>query len=391
MKKTAVICLLLTSLFSTAQQVRVVKRTTADPTLYISNSTHATTAQKIGRLLNFYNWFKVTSDPKADYTLRVLSQTSTAVSMSIQPRGGRAVVIQKKISDGQLLYRRSADAVISTVFKVPGICASQIAFVSDRSKHKEIYIGMADNLDKARQMTNNRCISVEPDWAPDGKKLVYTLCEPRSTNIVLLDVARRKHRRISSFRGMNAGATFSKDGKNLALLLSKDGRVELYKMSLRNLKASRITNNRAEEGAPCWNPAGNTILGVANFHRIPKLYLFDVNTGQARPLSSSYTEAVSPDWSNVSNKICFSIKKGRDYHIAAVDMNNLKAGVKLLTKTAGSWEEPSWAPDGRHLVCVHRYAGKSTLYMIDSKTGRQKRMQNFSTAESSLPDWSPLY
>ncbi len=390
MKKIVVLCLSIFALSSFAQIKVVKKSSSGTPTLYISTTTNAKSAKEIGSLLNFYNWFEVTKNANADYTLRVLSMTKTSASMVIQPRGGKGVVIRKNSQNG-LLIRKSADAIINAVFRVPGICASQIAFVSERAKKKEIYVGIADSLSRSKKLTNNRCLSVEPNWSPDGKKLVYTLCEPNKTNIVLVDMLKKSHRRISTFRGMNAGASFSKDGKQLALTLSKDGRVELYKMNLRNMKVTRVTNNRAEESSPCWNPAGNTILAVANFQRIPKLYLFDANSGKARPLSNNFAEAVSPDWSAVSNKICFSLKRGRDYHIAVVDMNNLRAGVKLLTKTAGSWEEPSWAPDGRNLVCVRRYAGKSTLYLIDSKTGKAKPMHKSGLVDASLPSWSPLY
>jgi Tol biopolymer transport system component len=86
------------------------------------------------------------------------------------------------------------------------------------------------------------------------------------------------------------------------------------------------------------------------------------------------------------------MKTGSGYSIAVIDMNNPQAGAKLVTSVAGSWESPSWAPDGRHLICVRKYSGKSYLYLVDSWYGKMKLLSTAKSLTSVvLPAWSPLY
>ena len=63
------------------------------------------------------------------------------------------------------------------------------------------------------------------------------------------------------------------------------------------------------------------------------------------------------------------------------------AGVTQLTAD-GENEDPSWAPDSRHIVYLSKAAGAEGLYVLDVVTGSTRlllRGRGF-----RLPDWSPL-
>ena len=382
---------------SLVAQVTITKRveTSKNPTLRVTSNRHAQTEARLKKLLTFSDWFTVTTSRGADYTLSVLKQTSSSISIQIQPRGSSPVVFTQSSKGGSLLYRKTADMVIRKVFskyKTPGLLASQVAFVGVRGAVKEIYVGFPDALSAAVKLTNNKSVSVEPSWSPNGSKLAYTLYGSKGINVILVDMLRRNHRRISAHKGMNAGFTFSPDGRYGAVILSKDGKVELYRVNLRTYKATRLTNNNFEESSPVFSPDSKQILAVANHRRVANLALFNTATGKIKTLYPSWAECVSPDWSKVSNKICFAKKMGKNYAIAMIDMNKPSAGVKILTKTAGNWEAPSWAPDGRHIICSRQYNGTSNLYMIDSWYGKTTPLATpRSISKSLLPTWSPVY
>lgn len=58
----------------------------------------------------------------------------------------------------------------------------------------------------------------------------------------------------------------------------------------------------------------------------------------------------------------------------------------IVTRAAGDWEAPSWAPDGRHLVCSRNLSGHRELYMVD--TWQKRLIPITRNGDHSLPSWA---
>ena len=218
--------------------------------------------------------------------------------------------------------------------------------------------------------------------------MVYTLYANNATNVILMDLLGKRQRRLSSFRGLNAGADLSPDGRWAALCLSRDRRIDLYLLAVESGRLRRLTTNSAVESSPCWSPDGSRICYVSDQAGRPQLYTMPARGGNATRLLGNSAESVSPDWSAVSNKICYATRAGRNYVLAVMDMAQPGTPPKIITRADGDWESPSWAPDGRHIVCSHRINGKSGLAMVDSWYGRILPVTQ--PADHTLPSWSDL-
>jgi TolB protein len=59
--------------------------------------------------------------------------------------------------------------------------------------------------------------------------------------------------------------------------------------------------------------------------------------------------------------------------------------VRQLT-SAGRNEDPTWAPDGRHLAFVSDRTGNQQVWVIDLETGRVRQVTRL--GEARLPAWS---
>jgi TolB protein len=139
-----------------------------------------------------------------------------------------------------------------------------------------------------------------------------------------------------------------------------------------------VTNDKGIDTSPCWSPDDRTLCFVSDrYAGKPTLYLVEASGGKPRRLLRAAEEAVAPSWSPVSNKICFSYRTGRRYTIAMVDMNSSNRDPIVLVKVAGDWESPSWAADGRHIVCSSNHGGKRALYLVDSRFGRIIPLKNY--------------
>jgi TolB protein len=79
---------------------------------------------------------------------------------------------------------------------------------------------------------------------------------------------------------------------------------------------------------------------------------------------------------------------GGEYAIGIVDMADGARKRTIITNAAGSWESPSWAPDGRHVVCSRRTGSGRELYMVDTWHGTFRPV--IRGGNRSLPSWSAV-
>lgn len=102
------------------------------------------------------------------------------------------------------------------------------------------------------------------------------------------------------------------------------------------------------------------------------MYVVNATGGQPARLATMGTEAVSPDWST-DNKIIYSARMGPNYILALLDLEG-NVPPRAVIQAAGDWESPAWAPDNRHVVATRTADGRSDIYVVDSWTGKARRI-----------------
>jgi TolB protein len=112
----------------------------------------------------------------------------------------------------------------------------------------------------------------------------------------------------------------------------------------------------------------------------PQLYLMERSGGNVRRLTFTGGYNASPAWSPRGDLIAFSTRMGAEFQIAVITPDGRDG--RLITKDAHSYEDPRWAPDGRHLVCTER-GREETVSVVDIVTGGKRIL-----AQGSDPDWS---
>jgi TolB protein len=344
--------------------------------------------EALKRVLERCDWFDTQVAPAgAKFQIAATYQASPPqLNVQVRVRNGQGFTLTQPGVPGEpqdeVVYR-AVDSIIKQIFKVPGPCAAPIAFaVGSSNQLKEVYVCRFDGTG-SRRLTHNNSISTEPSWGPGNRTLVYTTYVGNATSVVLMDMVANRQRRLSRFRGLNAGADLSPDGQWAVLSLSQDKRVDLYLLNVESGKTRRLTNDVAVESSPCWSPSGREICYVSDRGGKPNLYRVSASGGSAKRVLGTRAETVSPDWSFASNKICFSRRMGSQYAVGVVDMATGKETI--LTRAAGDWESPSWAPDGRHIVCSRRLGAVRSLYMIDSIQGTLIPITR--GGDHSLPSW----
>ncbi len=369
----------------------VTKTVQGNPTLGITSFSGDASARGIlETMLVRCDWFQVVKDSSADRAQARLDVTASANAYLVQARISgaqeRIVRVNASGSDWHDAAAKAVDSLLAELFGVPALCTRPIAYVmTDAGGKKEVFTIRVDGSGQKR-LTHNNALSTEPAWGHSGA-LVYTLNQNNALKIVLVDLKNNRQRTISSSRGLNASAALSRDGRYVALPLSLGKQVDLYLLDLKEGRRTRLTQDRDVESSPAFSPDGAQICFVSDRTGRPQLYLISTSGGDARRLTKGASECVSPDWSPKSNKLCYSTRVNGQYVVAVMDPSNPQGGHEIVTDAAGNWEAPSWAPDGRHIVCTRSTGGKQDLYMVDTLFHTFQPLTK--GARLSLPAWAP--
>jgi TolB protein len=268
--------------------------------------------------------------------------------------------------EARRLAHQFADDIIERLSGgLPGIARTQIAFVSDRTGNKEIWVMDYDGANQ-RQLTRYNSITRDPAVTLDGAKLAYMSYVSGNPDIYVqaLDTGRRLPFR--SQKGLNATPAWSPDGSKVVFCASYPGDTELFLGDANGGNLRRLTNSRGVDIEPAWNPkTGAQIAFVSGRGGLPQIYLMDSDGSNVRRLTPGTGEAVNPTWSPNGQVLAFAWTRGfapGNYNIFVMDVASGR--LVQLTHGEGRNEHPSWAPDGRHIVFESNRGGRKQIYTM---------------------------
>jgi TolB protein len=124
------------------------------------------------------------------------------------------------------------------------------------------------------------------------------------------------------------------------------------------------------KASPCWSPDGSRLI-FAMGDPSPQLYVMGAAGGY--PQRVSYNTArycAEPDWSRAApDKVAFTMRNDRgSYQIGVLTLSQQHG--EQVSKAPFDGVEPSWLPDGRHLVYTARTGYTSRVCILDTETGK---------------------
>lgn len=280
----------------------------------------------------------------------------------------------------------ASDDIIKALTGEEGICRTQIAFVSNKSGSKEVYVCDYDGYD-TRQITNSGSITLTPRWSPGADMLTYTSYKNGNPDLYLYDVYKNTEKKISDYPGLNTQATWSPDGRKIALCLTKDGNSEIYLMDIRTFRIEQLTHSWAIETSPSFSPGGNEIAFISDRTGNPQIYIMDQTGSNVRRLTIEGKYNDTPAWSPRGDKIAFAMQVGGQFQIATIDVTG--DNLTVLTDR-GNNESPSWSPDGYHIVFFSDRFGAKQLFQVNWDGTGLRRITN-TTTDNTTPVWSSRY
>lgn len=291
----------------------------------------------------------------------------------------------KLSTDIRGLSHTISDDVVEILTGEKGVASTKIVFSYKTATGKELAMIDYDGF-TFMPLTKNRNFNLFPAWAPDGKRVLFSTYARGRLNLYVFDLERRVIESLSSFQGLNFAPCWSPDGTKICLSLTKDGNAEIYLLDLKTKKLNRLTNNRAIDVSPAFSPNSREIAFVSDRSGNPQVYVMDIYGGNVRRLTYHGNYNTSPAWSPRGDIIAYvSREDDNSQQICITDPYDFSP---IHLTDDGNNEEPSWSPDGLHIVFSSNRHGRYELYTMNWDGSRQRRLTNGITANG--PDWSPV-
>jgi TolB protein len=315
----------------------------------------------------------LTAQLRATGEVRVIEKEAR-FTLSGDSVGGRLNV---KLHDraGKLIFERTyaapgltdnvkalTDDVLFAVTGRQGLASSQIAFVSDVSGTKQVYVCDADG-GNVQQVTRHPHGAVSPALSPDF--LAFTGYGTGFPCVVLVDMGAGMERQVASTPGQNSGAAFAPDGRSLALTMSFIGNPEIFVLDLPSSNAICVTESVGTPSSPSWHPDGQQIIFSSNEGDGPQLYVVEIaSEASAQRWPCGYRYATDPEWSPDGKQVAFTTRSGTDYAVAVA---SYPGGSARIVQKGGA-QHPSFSPDGRSLA----YVQNGQLWAHDLTTNKRR-------------------
>jgi len=281
----------------------------------------------------------------------------------------------------------------------------RIAFASSRGGTPEIFVMNADGTSQM-QVTNLADGACQPDWSPDGQRIVFTSpCADRLDQYPgsHLDVVQVDGSGLIVLPGAPGGdfdPAWSPDGKQIAFTSVHDGSPQIYLIHLTDNSVSRLTQTSQDNicpvwsRQPAWSPDGSQIAFTAKREGVFQIWVMNPAGGDEAQIirnGSNYWDFL-PSWSPDGKTLLFSETKGQQllgwlmtYTIG--DQQNITGHEQA----GGSYATHGrYSQDGSWIACEGTENGINyDIYRLSSDGKERVRL----TTDPGLdfdPVWRPL-
>lgn len=294
--------------------------------------------------------------------------------------------------DARMILHAVSDAVISAITGHASAAATRIVFVRPVAGGGYQLARVDADGQNLRVMRTERNLIYSPVWSPDGHRMAVGVRDAAGrVELHEMDLQTGGELVISGTPLVSYTPAYSPDGAWLTFAADGPAETQLYQYDeQRHCCIRRLTQapNWGDLG-PSYSPDGTRIAFNSDRLGQPEIYVMP-DTGGTAQLISPYVYGepgfyTAPDWSPTGDLIAYQGKSRGAFQIMVTSVGQPGQATQLTTE--GANEDPSWAPDGRHLVFVRTDDPMPGLYVLDIVTGRLRLL----VAGDGLlmPDWSP--
>lgn len=276
-----------------------------------------------------------------------------------------------------------ADEVLQYLTGLRGIALTSIAFASNRTGTKEIWVMDYDGAN-ARQVTGHKSTSLSPDWAPGGGRLAYTSFVGGPPGVYVADLSSGVKTPVAIDGDQNISPSFAPDGRKVVFSRALGANPEIFVADAGGGNLRQLTHSQAIDTNPAWSPTGREIAFTSSRGGNPHIYVMDADGSNLRRISfeGDYNDGAA--WNPEGDAVVYASRRGGRFEIARTQLAT--GETRVLTSGGGSNEGPCFSPDGRKIAFTSTRGGSPQIWVMDADGSNPRQLT--SEGRNETPAWS---
>jgi Tol biopolymer transport system component len=245
-------------------------------------------------------------------------------------------------------------------------------------------------------LTDDPASDVEPDWAADGRTVVFSSDREGQYDLHLMNDVGADQRALAITTTDDRQSHWfvqpplSSDELAVALGISAPP----YNLSVISTSGAHKTeilkSDESDDTMPDWSSDGRKIVFASNLSGNYDLYVLEVEGNEFPEQLTSHEGAdMHPAWSPVGGKIVFESKRDEgdwDIWLINVDGSELRNLTADLNSNEGN---PAWSPDGKQIVFSSDRDGDFDIFVMNADDSGETWKLTDLPGDEYHPVWSP--
>jgi len=275
----------------------------------------------------------------------------------------------------------------------------QIAYASNESGTNQIYVIDVDGSGK-RRITNFPEGACQPDWSPDGEKIVFI--SPCKTNsdyyqgaaMFVINTDGTGLLPLPTMQGGDYDPKWSPDGTQIVFTsLRNSGRQQLYLLNLADNSLEALSEKYSFDYQASWSKDGKELMYISSLRGAPKIWVMDANGNNPRQFSQGQAFIYSrPSWSKDGKNVLFT-QLLREQGIPRVGIATYDFSEYVeyyVGQESLPMREAVFSPDGLWIAFEGWEAGGSHNIYLIAVTGAGRTQVTDSSGTDFDPVWKPI-